>query len=313
MVTSVIYTNAMLNARGKYWCFTLNNYTSEEVSLLSSLVSDGENQDRGVAYLGYGREVGGGGTPHLQGYLELDTRRRLTYLRDLPGLGRAHFELRKGTATQAIDYCKKDSTPENPYQEFGCLAVSNQGRRTDLEEVKELLDQGGSLLDVAESHFGDFCRYHRGFERYQSLRAPRTVRRVQVYCLWGAAGTGKTRFVFEREDKLWISSDPSLKWFDGYAGEPAALLDDFRGECPPSLLLRVLDIYPTRVAVKGGFVPWIPERIYVTSNAAPPFGYTDMGGSHSVADAIMRRFTKVVEFVTSLDFEDRDKIDHLLD
>jgi hypothetical protein len=303
----------MPNLRGKYWCFTLNNPTEDEISAISSLIPEDPPEDNLLAYIGFGREVGGNGTPHLQGYLELHSRGRLTTVRGLGGLGRAHFELRKGTATQAIEYCKKDSGPDNPYQEWGVVFQSAQGKRSDLDKVKELIDGGATPLQVADAHFGSFVRYHKGFDKYRSLRAPKTIRRVQVFCLWGAPGTGKTRYVFEREPELWISSDPTLQWFDGYEGQSAALLDDFRGDCKPSLLLRILDIYPTQVAIKGGFVPWVPERIYVTSNCAPPFGICSSFDGDGLHGAIMRRFTKIVELSENLDFRDEDAISNLLD
>lgn len=46
----------------KNWVFTLNNYTESQFGELSAL--EGNDQ---VHYLAAGREVGGQGTPHLQG------------------------------------------------------------------------------------------------------------------------------------------------------------------------------------------------------------------------------------------------------
>ena len=290
--------------RGKYWCFTLNNPTPDEIESLSTAVRDQED----LLYLTYGRETGSEGTPHLQGYLELAAKLRLGGVRKLRGLGRGHFELRRGTQEQAIAYCHK--ADQDPFED-GVRFSSKQGNRVDLESLKALIDSGATESELADAHFGSYIRYGRGIERYRQLRAPRVARAVDVYVLWGAPGTGKTRFVFEREPLLWISSDPTLQWFDGYQGEPAALIDDFTGSIAttPAFLLRLLDRYPTKVPIKGGFVQWVPERIYITSNQPPPFG---MENTINV-EALLRRIKKTVFLETLLDFEDREVIDNLLE
>lgn len=61
-----------------------------------------------------------------------------------------------------------------------------------------------------------------------------------------------------------------LKWFDGYSGQQNAIIDDFREDfCSFSFLLRVLDRYPLKVAVKGSFVEWNPTTIYITCPHSP--------------------------------------------
>lgn len=50
------------------YCFTLNNYTEEEVFEIDTLVT---NPDSNIRFICYGFEKGEDGTPHLQGYLEL--------------------------------------------------------------------------------------------------------------------------------------------------------------------------------------------------------------------------------------------------
>ena len=57
--------------RASRWCFTLNNYTADEVEAIERKSSDREL----CTYIVYGKEVGESNTPHLQGYLELVTRR----------------------------------------------------------------------------------------------------------------------------------------------------------------------------------------------------------------------------------------------
>lgn len=257
-----------LRGRAKYFVFTVNNYTDAEVKDIDELVE----RRPFVSYVCYGKEVGDQGTPHLQGYLELSERKRGTAIRKLDGLSRAHLEVRKGTQSEAITYCQKEAD----FYEFGTKSEVAQGQRTDLEEVKEALDTGSSIAEIAENHFSSFVRYERSFRSYQQLRTPRISREVEVYILWGKSGTGKTRIIFETFPDVFICPDPTLKWFDGYEGEDVILIDEYRGEAASSFVLRVLDRYPLRVPIKCGFREMKATKIFITSNMPPPFGHHDI-------------------------------------
>lgn len=83
----------------KKWCFTLNNYTEEEISSISSKFRD-------ICDIAlFAAEVGEEGTPHLQGFCEFKIKcRPMSH-----GLTeRIHWESCKGTKKQNIDYCSKD-------------------------------------------------------------------------------------------------------------------------------------------------------------------------------------------------------------
>lgn len=84
-----------------YWCFTLNNYSEEEVE-------DLKNGNIGNIVWGY--EIGENETPHLQGYVEFTVKTRPN---EKIKNKRIHWEKRKGTRKQAFDYCIKDG---NYYQ-----------------------------------------------------------------------------------------------------------------------------------------------------------------------------------------------------
>lgn len=97
--------------KAKRWVFTLNNYTTGEVDLLSQLA-----ESEHVTYLIYGKETGESGTPHLQGYVVFDTEKRLNQAKALLGT-RYHLEVSRGTPAQASEYCKK----EGDFNEYGTL------------------------------------------------------------------------------------------------------------------------------------------------------------------------------------------------
>lgn len=281
----------MPRLQGKYWCFTLNNYTAEEEQSIRELQPDSENP---VSYLVFGREVGDSGTPHLQGYLELTKRLSLAGVKRLLGQ-RVHLERRGGSQEEADEYCKKDGD----FEAFGSLNVSGQGRRTDLETIRSKIDDGVPELVIAEEHFSKWVVYRRSFEKYRRLKHHSNGIRDQlrVIVLWGEPGTGKTRYVYAKHPNVFAVPDPALCWFDGYSGEDVALIDDYRGDGNESFLLRLLDIYPIQVPVKGGFVDWCPKTIYITSNVIPPFGHTGIGS------ALERRLYRTVAFTEVLDVE----------
>lgn len=293
----------MANTRTQFWCFTLNNYTDEDCYRIEDIRSGaGLVCDKHVCTYGVvGKEVGASGTPHLQGYLELEKKVRLSTIRKEFD-GRAHFEARRGTGTQAADYCKKDAS----YVEWGALKVSEQGRRSDLEVIKAKLDAGASSLKIAEEHFSKWVVYRRSFDAYCALRCPPTMRGgLRVYVLYGSTGVGKSRFVHWRHEDVYTVPTQDLQWFDGYSQQRVALLDDYRGDGNSSFLLRVLDVYPLRVPVKGGFVAWNPDVIYITSNMRPDCWHAD------IVAPLMRRIHHVEYIENNIDFEDETALEDL--
>lgn len=117
-----------------------------------------------------------------------------------------------------------------------------------------------------------------------------------VIVYWGRTGAGKTRAVYDNlPTQDIIYPHPGGQWFDGYDGQPIVLFDDYGGsEFKITYLLKLLDRYPMRVPVKGGFVSWTPTEIYITSNKDPRTWYSNANPEHVAA--MFRRFTNVVRF-----------------
>ena len=92
------------NARN--WCFTINNYTD-----LPQFDPDS------MCYLTFGREVAPStGTPHLQGYVQFNSRQYLTYLRSVIS-DRGRYTIAEGSPEDNRRYCQKDGD----FEEFGEL------------------------------------------------------------------------------------------------------------------------------------------------------------------------------------------------
>lgn len=87
----------------KRWCFTLNNYTVEEIQALMKIHSGPGGTD-GTDFIIFGEEIGEGGTPHLQGYIEFKKRIRPKGLI----CDRIHWEVARGSKDRNIEYCSKE-------------------------------------------------------------------------------------------------------------------------------------------------------------------------------------------------------------
>lgn len=269
-----------MRTRSKRWCFTLNNFTDDEELEVRSLAS----QDS-IQYLIYGQEVGANGTPHLQGYLETTTKKSLSSMKKLIG-SRFHLEAAKGTAAQNKEYCTKEGG--TIFEEGSPMS---QGKRSDLDVIKKEIDEGASYRNIADNHFGKWVIYRRSFQEYMTLKITPRSWKTKVIVYWGKTGTGKTRKCHELADGAWTPGD--FIWFDGYNGHESVIIDDYRGEYPLPMLLKLLDRYPMQVPIKGGFVTWAPKTVYITSNVEPKDWYCLVDErSHA---AFMRRLDEINE------------------
>lgn len=282
------FTYCKFMSQSKSWCFTWNNPTLSAAQVWHIM------EDKGATYLVFQRERGEHGTAHYQGYVEFKTRKLLTGLKKVNN--EIHWEVRRGSQAQAIAYVQKDDTRIKGPWEHGEKAITNQGKRSDLEDAAELVRNSG-VGAVAEEMPSTFIRYGAGLARYAlTLPMVQAPDAPSVILLYGPPGCGKTRYYMDGETSPVIVDCSNGYWFDGYNGGPHALLDDFDGKFskwPLKGLLAITDRYSRLVPNKGGFVCWRPQRIYITTNIHPSNWY-DFTGRTSQYAALQRRITEVI-------------------
>lgn len=244
----------------------------------------------GVQYCIWQLEKGENGTPHLQGYVVMKKRSRLSAMKKLDPT--AHWEVRKGTHQQAVDYCKKEETRIGGPWEIG--AVKGQGTRSDLLAVKDMLDSGRPMREVATTHFGVFTKYYKGFNEYLKLTGKPREGPVTVTVYYGPSGTGKTRRAAWEAgvDAYWLAPPNVFQgsvWWDGYDGETTVVIDEFYGWIPREQMLRICDRYPLMVQTKGGNKHLRATRFIITSNVNPSEWWPRKG-----LGAMERRLTEQV-------------------
>lgn len=239
-------------SRHRNWCITINNYTKEDLEniqlLQASLI---------VKYYIYGIEVGESGTPHIQGYVEFSNGVGLKRVVQLIGK-HGHYEPRRGTQEQAIKYCKKD---EN-FTEQGTKSNDN-GVRKDWFAINHNVKIGMPIRNQIEEGYNCLqCIQH--IEKISKYLEPVRNHMPRVWWLWGPSGSGKSKYAFETfPDAYWVDT---FQWWDGYDGHSAVIIDDYRFDfCKFNELLRLLDRYPYKVPIKGGYRQFVAKDIIITT------------------------------------------------
>ena len=260
--------------------FTLNNWTQEELDKILELP---------YKYLIYGKE-GVEGTPHLQGYVELD--KRLTFKTIvLKTTKRIHIESRKGNQKQAIDYCKK----EGDYKEYGELRQA--GQRNDLLLIRDHIKSGKGIRDLIECEDitlnSNTLRTAEKLIRYYDK--PRDYKPL-VKWYYGATGTGKTRTAFEELPNAYFNSNSAGRWWSGYDGQEDIIIDDVRPYTVSfKQMLGITDRYPFQVEDKGLVREFKGRNIIITAPLPPEKLYSASGWEEKL-DQLTRRIDELREF-----------------
>jgi len=274
---------------GCNWVFTWNNYPENADEILAAIPHK---------YLVYGREIAPEtGTPHLQGFIQVPSRKRFSALKKLfPGCW-----LRRARAKpeQAAEYAKKDGN----YVELGQMVRPGQkeGHVRSARTVEERMEKNKRLRDTSLWELVDngdisICQV-RGLKNArldlkeeQNRKAPMQHlghQEVVHEWYWGPSGTGKSRKARTENPDAYLKT--CNKWWDGYDNEDVVLIEDFdKAHSPLCHHLKIWgDIYTFPAEVKGGNLGKIrPKKIVITSNYSP----ADIWENAQDREPIERRF-----------------------
>lgn len=268
----------MLNMSTRNVCFTLNNYSEEEEKDIQSL---------DCGYLVYGYEIGENGTPHLQGYIEFRGSKRWTTLKNLNK--RIHWESRRGSSQQAINYCKKDGK----YFEKG--EPSRQGERRDLEELKnDIIEEKTTVDEITINTPNYYHLYGRTLNKIEDIALRKKYRNWMTTCDWlyGKTGAGKSHKAFENynPDTHYVYPNDN-GWWDGYSGQEIVIINEFRGQITYSELLDLIDKWPKTVKRRNREpVPFLAKHIIITSSLRPEEVYFNLAENDRL-EQLLRRIT----------------------
>ncbi|WP_445780432.1 RNA helicase domain-containing protein [Shewanella sp.] len=282
-------------SQSRKFVFTCNNYTEGDIGWFQN------EAHHHFQYWCFGREVAPTTlTPHLQGVIIFERTANKKSASQVAAVLRqhvsnCHVEIMKGRSDQAIEYTKK----EGDWYEGG-IPPPGQGKRTDLAVVVEAIENGDAttMQDIAIQFPTQLIKFSKGLQTLITLRtAPRNFK-TEIFWLHGATGSGKSHFAWMTEPTAYPKGS-TTKWWCGYQGEEAVILDDFRPskELPFNYILALFDRYPMTVEYKGGTCQFISKRIYVTSPYSPMEMMNHMewiGTEHK--EQLMRRIEHVIAF-----------------
>lgn len=244
----------------KNWCFTLNNYTDDDVIMFNNLE---------CSYIVYGKEMGESGTSHLQGFIIFNANRRLSSCKKIHD--RVHWEIARGTSLQASDYCKKDKE----FIERGDLPITKK-RQGEIEnerwaQMRKAAEEG-RYDDIEDK---SYCKNPKAFhfihEQVLKKRKFETIQgELKNEWLTGEPRTGKSTAARSENPEAYLKK--ATKWWDGYEDQEVVLLEDIdtTHEWLAYELNQWADRYPFPAEVKGSSIGNIrPQKIVITSRYIP--------------------------------------------
>lgn len=256
------------------WCFTINNPTAEEREFFSNIVTSGQ-LPRNINFLVFQEERGHDeGTTHFQGYLELNNKFKLGWLKNNFN-SRAHYENRRGTQEEAIAYCCKEDTrvQDGLSGRIGQPRGGSDGQTREeakkrrIETLDAIRKNQVRLRDVESELLLNTGFLQASKFLLSTKLGPR--RTVEVITIIGATGIGKSYAAYKYGGDEIITYQRN-GWFGGADTQGDVLLfDEFTGNLPLSELLKLLDGYPNQLPVKGSFYPAHYTKVFITSNVMP--------------------------------------------
>jgi len=226
-------------------------------------------QQLGCDYYVVGREVAPStGTRHLQGYLYFKNARSVTALRKK--LLGAHIEIANGDAESNRVYCTKE---DPDFVEYGEMPAGGSASLEKAREAKAarnaILMMGNltSLVTSGELSLSQVPLIHKARMILAAETEPYSHTDVRGLWLYGKPRTGKSRYANDTYPDAYRKGQN--KWWDGYRGQEAVILDDLDSPTLGHHLKLWLDRYPVQAECKNGHVNLRHKVFVITSNYTP--------------------------------------------
>ena len=230
----------------------------------------------------------------------------------------AHIEITKGTKRQAENYLQKKGIYEEKGEVVVCIRYhgeicSNQGHRSDLDEIQTMIDDGYSPDQITSKGIRFLSKEKLIKAAFYKKRIKETpiLRDVKVFFHYGRSGCGKSfsyiKLCKEKgESEVFFVGNYDNGFLDEYNGQKVLFLDEFRGQIRYATLLSICQGYRQYYHARNHNILGLWDEVHITSVLPPELLYQKnlTGDQHDVIGQFMRRLTGVYYH-----FKDGDKFE----
>lgn len=257
------------------WCFTLHYGGAGQVSENDATITFWEALCEQAHYAIAGRETAPEtGQAHLQGYVQLNDKQRITQLKKLPGGSTVHWEVAKGDERHNIVYCSKEDPQPLIHGDEPRELNPGKRERERWDDVLHAAKRGDfenidSKTQVVHARSLDYIH-----TKYRATPKDLDPTQHMNLWIWGPTGTGKSRTAREyfEEHEMSMYYKTQNKWWDNYKDEDGFLIDDLEITNAQHLVVHIkqwFDMYAFQAEHKGGMKMIRPKEGVITSNFHP--------------------------------------------
>ncbi len=294
----------MGSPKSRTWTMTVKNWDYFDTQDWEERIRNQKNQkgENLVVYLSIGKHTGEQtGYQHVHMNLEMTDQKTGYWVKNtLFGCNEMHCEIRRGSREQCDGYLNK----QGQFREIINLRRLRPGKRTDLDDLYDMIEDGATLFDCYREHFGTTVRCYRGLREYIALRD--TIQSTQtifdppeVIVYVGPSGSGKSWRCSTDPDymesgyRFSIQMDSKI-YFDGYNNQKTIWFDEFSGRTLPfTTFCQLADKFAGRYETKGGSVLISGiKKILISTIQFPHLWWAGSERFNTDTEQLYRRLTK---------------------
>ena len=298
------------NTQSRKWSLVINN--PQECGLDHSAIVE-ILRKFSPAYFCMADEIATTGTYHTHIFLYSPSPIRFSTVKNR--FPTAHIDKTYGSAKENRDYIRKEgkwaetdkaeTKVPDTFLEWGDMPAEKEEKAPQMYKLIQEVRDGISTANIIEGSPNLAFRVRDIDTLRQTLLSDRYAsgnRKIEVWYIFGASGTGKTRGIYERHDAKDICRITNYRngrgiSFDGYTGQDVLVFEEFHSQIPIEDMLNYLDIYPLSLPARYSDRVACYTRVYITSNLPLEKQYRNVQwDSLETWRAFVRRIHKVLEY-----------------